>query len=102
MNLKFESREGILLATAAGRVSLDATVELGKNVCDAAAERGVRKVLLDCAAMDGELSVTERYILGKTLAEYCVTRAIAAKVAVIGNPPTITGLGAMVAWNRGM
>jgi hypothetical protein len=50
----------------------------------------------------GELSVTERYILGKTIVESCVTGSIAVKVAVIGNPPTVTGLGAQVAWNRGM
>jgi hypothetical protein len=102
MDLKLESREGFLLATAAGLVSLSETVELGQNICDAAAERGFRKVVLDCVAVEGELSATERYILGKTIVEYCVTRSIAVKVAVIGNPPTVTGLGAQVAWNRGM
>jgi hypothetical protein len=102
MDLKLESREGLLLATAAGRVSLNEVVELGKQVCDAAAERGLRKILLDCVGVEGELSVTERFILGKTIVDYCVTRSIAAKVAVIGKPPTVTGLGAQVAWNRGM
>jgi len=102
MDLKLESRAGILLATAAGQASLTETVELGKNVCSAAAKRGLRKVLLDCLAVEGELSVTERFILGKTIVEYCVTRSIAVKVAIIGNPPSVTGLAAEVAWNRGM
>jgi hypothetical protein len=102
MNLTLASREGILLATASGLASLTETVELGKNVCDAAGERGLRKVLLDCLAVEGELSVTERFILGKTIVEHCVTRSIAAKVAIVGNTPTVTGLGAQVAWNRGM
>jgi hypothetical protein len=102
MDLKFESRQDYLLASAAGRVSLNEVVELGKNVCDAAAEQGLRKVLLDCFAVEGELSVTERYILGKTIVEYCEARSIAVKVAVVGNPPTVTGLGAQVARNRGM
>jgi hypothetical protein len=57
----------MLLATAVGHVSLAEAVELGKNVCDAAAERGLRKVLLDCFAVEGELSVTERFVLGKTI-----------------------------------
>jgi hypothetical protein len=102
MDLKLESREDHLLASAAGRVSLNEVVELGKKVCDTAAEQGLRKVLLDCAALEGELSATERFILGKTIVEYCVSRSIAVKVAVVGNPPTVTGLGAQVAWNRGM
>ena len=102
MDLKLESRKGFLLATAAGRVSLNEAVELGKNIFNAASKRGLRKVLLDCVSVEGELSVTERFILGKTIVEYCETRSIAAKVAVIGNPPTVTGLGAQVAWNRGM
>jgi hypothetical protein len=102
MDLKLELREGLLLATATGQVSLSETVELGKNICDAAAERGLRKVLFDCFAVEGELSVTERFILGKTIAEYCVTGSIAVKVAIIGNPPAVTGLAAEVAWNRGM
>jgi len=102
MDLKLESREDHLLASAAGRVSLNEVVELGKKGCDTAAERGLRKILLDCAALEGELSAKERFILGKTIVEYCITRSIAVKVAVVGNPPTVTGLGAQVAWNRGM
>lgn len=102
MDLKFESRKGFLLATASGQVSFNEAVELGKNICDAASERGFRKVLFDCLAVEGELSVTERFILGKTIVEYCVIRSMAPKIAVIGKPPTITGLGAKVAWNRGV
>ena len=72
-------------------------MELGKQVCESAADRGFWRVLLDCCAVDGELSVTERFILGKTIVEYCVTRSIAVKVAIIGNPPAVTGLAAEVA-----
>jgi len=101
MDLKLESREGFLLATAAGRVSLNEVLELGKNVCDAAEERGFTRILFDCLAVEGELSVTERYILGKTMAEYCRSRSMTPLVAVIGKEPTITGLSAQVAFNRG-
>lgn len=102
MDLTIELREDFLLFTASGLVSLNETVEVGKNICDAAAAKGFRKVLLDCAAVEGELSVTEMFILGKTIVEYCIIRSMAPKVAVIGNPPTVTGLAAKVAWNRGM
>jgi len=102
MELKLESREGYLLATAAGRVSLNEAVAFGENICDAAAERGFAKILLDCFAVEGELTVTERFILGKTIAEHCAIRSMNHKVAVIGNPIMVTGLGAKVAWNRGL
>jgi hypothetical protein len=102
MEVKLESREGFLLATAAGRLSLSETVELGKTICDAAVKRGFSKILLDCLAVEGELSFTERYILGDTIVDYCAIRSMTPKVAVIGKPPTITGFVAEVASNRGL
>lgn len=102
MNLTLESRESFLLATASGRVSLREMVEVCKNICDAASQRGFRNVIFDCVAVEGELSVTERFIAAKTIVDYCEIRSIAVKAALVGNPPTITGLGAQVAWNRGM
>jgi hypothetical protein len=102
MDLKLESGDGLLLATATGQVSLRETVEVGKTICDAAAERGLGKILLDCLAAEGELSFTERYILGNTIVDYCAIRSMTPKLAVIGKPPTITGFVAEVASNRGL
>jgi hypothetical protein len=101
MDLKLEPREGYLLATAAGRVSLLEAFALGKNVCDAAAERGVRKIVFDCFTLEAELSITERYILGTSMAEYCLSGSTAPWIAVIGNEPTITGASAQLARKRG-
>lgn len=101
MDLKLESREDYLLATAVGRVSLKDALELDKSVFDAAAERGFDKILLDCLAVEGELSILARYELGTPLAEYCKSRSMTPKVAVIGKMPTITGFGAFAA-NRGL
>jgi hypothetical protein len=101
MDLKLESREGFLLATAAGRASLKEALELGQSVCGAAAERGIRKILFDCHALEAELSMTERYILGMTMADYCQSRSPAPCIAVIGKEPTITGAGAQLARKRG-
>jgi hypothetical protein len=101
MKLTLEPREGFLLATAAGRASLNEAFELGKSVCDAAAERGICKILFDCYALEAELSITERYILAMKMTEYCQSRSTAPCIAVIGKEPTITGVGAQLARKRG-
>jgi hypothetical protein len=50
----------------------------------------------------GELSVMNLYAIGKAMAEYCLSKSIHAKLAVIGKPPIVTGFGAEVASNRGL
>jgi hypothetical protein len=102
MDLKLESQEGILLATASGQVSVNETLEHCKNICDVAAERRVSRILFDCLGAKGELSDMERYEIGKTIAEYCLNRSMYLTVAHIGKPPTVTGFGAQVASNRGL
>jgi hypothetical protein len=101
MDLKLEPREDFLLAIAAGQASLQEVLELGKSVCGAAAERGVRKIAFDCLTLEAELSITERYILAITMAEYCRSLSTAPCIAVIGKEPTITGAGAQLARKRG-
>ena len=102
MDLKLESQQGFLLATFAGRVSFNEALELAKNVCDMAAERGFGNILADCLALEGELSVADRYELGEAMAEYCRRKSVTIRAAVIGKMPTITGFGAQVARNRGL
>jgi hypothetical protein len=102
MDLKLESRQDFLLATPSGRVSPAEALEVCKSVCDSATERGFGKIVIDCLAVEGELSVMERYEHGKTLVEYCRTRSITPAVALVGKPPTITGFLAEVARNRGL
>ena len=102
MDLALESRERFLLATATGQISFKEVLEGCKNMCDAAAERGFGKILFDGLAVEGELSVLERYEIGKTIAEYCRSRSMSPTVALIGNPPAVTGFGAEVALNRGL
>jgi hypothetical protein len=71
-------------------------------MCDLAAGLGLRKILLDCLAVEGDLSPDERFELGKTIAEYCQSRLRIPILALIGKPPAVTGLGARAASNRGM
>jgi len=100
--VEFESREGFLLATATGLVSLNDAIQLFKGACDAAFEHGLNKILADFSGAHGELSDLERYELGRSATEYYLTRPLAFKVATVGNPPLINGFAAQVASNRGV
>jgi len=102
MELKLESQKGYLLATATGQVSLNAVLELHRNIRDAATKGGFNKILYDCSAITGELSVLEEYEIAKTIAAYCVSKSVNPKVALIGRPPSVTRFAAEVASNRGL
>jgi hypothetical protein len=102
MHLTIASQNDFLLATAAGPVSVKEALRVFKTVIDTAAERGFDKILMDFLAVTGELSVMDLYEIGSTMAEYCVSKSIYPRVAVIGKPPTVTGFGAEVASNRGL
>jgi hypothetical protein len=62
--LQLESSEGLLLATVAGPVSLNEAIEFYKKLCDVAVERRLDRILVDCLAVQGQLSDLERYELG--------------------------------------
>jgi hypothetical protein len=102
MELRLTPQDDFMLATAAGKVSADEVLRVFTNVIDTATERGLEKILMDFLAVTGKLSVTDLYRIGKTMAEYCTSKSICPKVAVVGLPPTVTGFGAQVASNRGL
>ena len=102
MDIILEPREGFLLAIATGQLCFDDALRNFRNMCDFAAGLGLRKILLDCLTLQGDLSADERFELGRTIAEYCRSRLRIPAVAVIGKPPAVTGSGARVATNRGM
>jgi len=102
MEVTLASEDGVLLATASGRASVEEVLRVFKKVIDTAIERRFDKVLMDFLAVKGRLSEFDLYEIGKTMAEYCVSRSFYPRVAVIGNPPTVNGLGAQVASNRGL
>src|SRR5690348_1886103 len=97
MDLPVKSDEGVLVATAAGRVSLSEAIIIFTRACDVAAERGFNLILVDCLSVEGELSTMERYELGRTMAEYCTSRSLTPKVATVGKLPLINGFAARVA-----
>lgn len=102
MQFTLTSQDDFLLATAEGQVSRDDVLRIFKSVIDTAMERGFNKILMDLLAMTGELSVMDLYEIGKAMADYCVSKSIRPKVAVVGKPPIATGFGAQVASNRGL
>ncbi len=103
MDLKLESHDGLLLATVTGRVSFSEALKCWNTVCDAAADRGCRKILFDWLGVEGEISDLEKYEVSKNIVERCVNTSVSSTtVAVAGKPPTITGFGALVASNRGL
>ena len=95
-----QSLDGCLFVTVAGQASLDRAVKLYKRLVDEAVARGVNSILIDGLAITGALSTLEQYQLGKTIADYCVSRSATPRVAVIRKPP-VDGFGAEVARNRG-
>ena len=102
MELKLEIQHDFLLATASGRLSLSEALESCREMCDAAGAMGFGKILFDCFAVEGELTPDARFELGKTIAEHCQSFARMPIVALVGQPPAVTGLGARIASNRGM
>jgi|SRR5215469_3009778 len=102
MDLILEPRDGLLLAIAVGQLSFDSAMESCRNMLDLAAGLGLRKILFDCIAVEGNLSADERFELGKNIAENCQLRMRVPAIALIGKPPAFTGLSARAASNRGM
>jgi hypothetical protein len=101
-DLNVKSKEGVLVANAAGQVSLKEAINVFTKACDVAAERGLDRILVDCLSVEGELSTVERYELGRIVAERCRSRSTNPKVATVGKPPLIDGFAARVASNRGL
>jgi hypothetical protein len=102
MTLTLESQPGFLEARLTGRLSFDEAVQAIKRTYDAAEERGLKKILLDCVALEGELSVLERYELGTAAAAHYLGGSQNPAVALIGVAPAVNGFAANVAWNRGV
>ena len=102
MEFALVPQDDFLLVTATGQVSVEEVVRVFKNAIDAATELGFEQILIDFSEVTGELDVMDLHRIGKGLAEYCMSKSIYPKVALIGKPPLVTGFGAQVASNRGL
>ena len=102
MDVMFQPRGSFLIATASGTLSFEEAVENCLRMCDIAAGLGLRKILFDCLALEGDLSAEERFELGKTIVQHSRRRLRVTTVALIGKPPAITGYAARVAAEGGI
>ena len=100
LHIDIELQGGLLLVTASGILEFEAAVRLLKQACDVANEKGTNKVLVNTFAVDGELSVSERYRIGVEIAAYVKQRQMNTRLAIVGKTPTINGFGVLVAQNR--
>jgi hypothetical protein len=98
----FDFQEEYLLVTASGEFTLHAALRLLKQTIDTANEKGIKRVLVDCFAMYGGLSVFERYALGAEVAKYALIKEPHTRLAIVGIAPTIDGFAVKVAENRGL
>jgi hypothetical protein len=70
---------------------------------DAAKERGVNKILVNCLAMDGQLLIFDRFGLVEEVVAYLKPQGQTnVRLAFVGQPPTIDGCGVLVVQNRGL
>jgi hypothetical protein len=100
LHIDVELQVGLLLVTASGSLAFDAALRLLKQVLDTAAEQQVNRILVNCLALDGELSTLERYSLGVEVPAYFKQRQMNLRIAFVGKPPAMDGFGVRVAQNR--
>jgi hypothetical protein len=95
---------GYVLATMTGSQSIKEVLQAFEETFDAAFNRGLGLILIDCSGLDGELSTFERFSLGKSGVAYWSARSskIIPKIAVVGKLPVIDGFGAVVASSGGV
>ena len=96
------SPNGILIATLTGPASLDAALARFKEIFTLAAEKKIRKILVNELAVTGILSTSERYRLAVGAVQHL--RSLEGPnpaVAVVGTPPVVDGFGVQVAQNLG-
>ena len=104
MEVKIELRADRLNAYLIGPVSLEELPRAFETAYDAAFEQGLRRILVDCSALDGEIPTRDRFLLGKSGVAYWSSRAskMIPKIAVVGEAPLIDGFAALVASSGGV
>ena len=102
MKVAIDVHETVVRSMFSGEVALDAAREHLQNIFDTTKERQLHKVLIDCLAIQGQLTTLERYQLGTWAARYIHQLGINLRTAFLGVPPVVDGFGLLVARNRGL
>lgn len=98
MQVNVELQGDLLFAMARGTLSFDAALGVWKQVLEAAVGHHVNRILVDVTAVDGTLSMTERYRLATHLSPLA---AEDATIAVVGQSRTLEAFALIVAQNLG-
>lgn len=106
MHIHFEGP--LVYVALAGEMNARLAEETYREVLRECVAGGYSKMLIDCRALSGELSTTERYSLGKVVADENTSVAASlpgrhVRVALVGSDPLIDRdrFGETVARNRG-
>lgn len=102
MSVTIETQNGVAWATATGRFSLDDCATALKHVCDVASESNAPRILVDCLRAEADLKDQERYLLGSSLAEYYLGKAVLFRIAILGHSPTTNGFAIEAASHLGL
>jgi hypothetical protein len=97
-----EFRDKYILCTTSGPAVVTELMSLFRNLCEAAAERGCCRIVVDCQELQGSLSTVDKYMLGAEIATRSQALNLTASFVVVGLPPLVDGFGALVASNRGL
>ena len=92
----------LLRAVVTGTVSFDAAWQVLREICDAATQQRLVRILIDALGAQGVTTTVDRYTLGVKLVTYCGEQKLWPRMAFIGQPPVIDGFGVLVAKNRGL
>ena len=106
MQIRFEGP--LVYVSLAGEMDARLAEKTYREVLRECVAGGYSKMLIDCRAVSGELSTTERYSLGKVVADENTSVAASepgrhVRVALVGSDPFIDRdrFGETVAKNRG-
>jgi hypothetical protein len=99
MEVTIESSADRLNAIFTGLLSLEELHRAFEPAYDAAFNQGLHFIFIDCSGLNGEMSTTDRYWLGKSAVDYWSSKSwkMIPKIAVVGEAPLIDGFGAIVA-----
>jgi hypothetical protein len=102
LQVKLDTSGELLLAVVSGTVSFDAVWQVLREICDAATQKRLVRILVDALGAHGVTTTVDRYNLGLKLVTYCGQHKLCPRIAFIGQSPVVDGFGVLVAKNRGL
>ena len=101
--IDIEVQGGLLVVVISGAsLSFDESWRALIQICDAAVDKQLNRILVDVLATQTTLKTLDRYSLGLKLIAYCAERKLEPRLGVVGKLPVVDGFGMLVAKNRGL